>query len=300
MKIIKNNFYTDQNKSLKILVLSDLHIYNEKSIKILNNIKNYLNKNKYDVVCLVGDIIDSTNMLSFEKNTYEKLLEFIEYLGNYAKTYIVYGSHDISYRNYKKRKWEEDFKTFKSKFLNKISKYKGIKILENETMCIDDGYTISGFNPSFKYANTKNDEEIFIKEGGFEFLKKLNHNNTNIFLCHYPNVVMKLFDKGYLDNVDLSISGHNHNGMTQLKVFPLEKILNSLKQNNRGIITPSKSLRLNNTNILRGNVKLNNRTTLIINPSITSLAKCTGLLNNFNCLFYSGATEINFIPEKEN
>lgn len=299
MRIIKNNIITKQSDELKMLILSDLHIYNYKTIKKLNNIQKYLNANKYDIVCLVGDIIDSTNMLTLENDTYEKLLDFIQYLGTYAKTFIVYGSHDISYRNYKKWIWECDFKTFKDKFLSKISKYKGVKVLENETVDLGNGYTISGFNPSFNYAYTKNFKKVLIDEGGYEFLNSLNPRNTNIFLCHYPNVITELSNTKYLNKVDIAVSGHNHNGMTQLKVFPLEKFLNFFKQNNRGIITPSKSFKLKDTIKVRGNIKINDKTTLIINPAVTSLANCTRFLKTFDCLFYSGATEIKFIPSKE-
>jgi len=292
MKIIENSF--ENNKSnLKLLVLSDLHIIDKKSLKKINIIKKYLNKNKYDVICLVGDIIDSTNI--FQNNEiYNKLLEFIKYLGSNSKTYIVYGSHDISLRDYKNNIWIEDYKTFKHKFIDIVSKYENVKILENEILDINKFYSISGYNPSFKYAYSKDSKNNLLQEGDFSYLKKLDKNKTNIFLCHYPNAVIELSNKNILNNIDVSISGHNHNGMVQIKIFPLEKLLNIFKQNNRGIITPTKSFKLKETSNLRGNIKLKNKNILIINPSVTSLAKCAGILHNFDCLFYVGGTKIDF------
>lgn len=296
MKIIRN-IIENSKGNLKLLALSDLHIIDNQSLKKIKQLKKHLQNNKYDIICLVGDIIDSTNIFE-NKKIYNALLDFIKYLGEFTKTYIVYGSHDISFRDYKNNIWIEDYISFKKYFIDVVSKYKNIKILENESIDLNNKYTISGFNPSFKYAHSKNNYEILKKEGGYNFLKKIDKNKTNIFLCHYPNVVMNLVNENILNNFDISISGHNHNGMTQIKIFPFEKILNIFNQNNRGIITPTKSFKLKDTKLLRGNIKLNDRNALLINPSVTSLAKCTSILHYFDWIFYAGATEIIFNKAK--
>ena len=301
MKIFSKYIHTKQNEGLKALVLSDLHIFDLKDMKKIEMIMTSLKSKVYDVIYLVGDIIDSTKALLYDSQVYYDLLTFISYLGYVAPTYIVYGSHDISIYNIYCQKWIDDFFHFNSQFLEVVSGFRNINILENETKYLKYGYTISGFNPPLKYAYNKpdGDTDVLLEEGGFEFLNNLNPNNTNTFLCHYPAVITDLAKEGYLDTVDLGIAGHTHNGMTQFRFLPVELILNLFGQANRGIITAAKSFNLQNTKNLRGVSMLNDRCTLVINPAVTSLAACAGALRNLEGLFYAGATEINYVPKEE-
>jgi len=296
MKINKNIIFTKEKEKLNLFVLSDLHIYDNRSLKKLKKIKTFLNNKEYDVICLVGDIIDSTNILDKNNKIYQELINFIQFLGTKAKTYIVYGNHDVSSYNYKLRKRKDDINRFYDVLAKDLKSIKNIKLLDNQVVQLKEGYTISGFNPRINY-DYKNGEDEFFYEN-IDFTKKINPKNFNILLCHYPNVINELINERKIKNIDVGISGHNHNGMTQLKFFPVETILNIFNQKNRGIITPKKSFKLSKTKFLRGKMKLNDKTTLIINPAVTSLSNCAGFLHKFDNLFYCGATEINFIPEK--
>ena len=48
MKILKYKILTNEENNLKILVISDLHIFKNKDITKLKKIINYLKQNKYD------------------------------------------------------------------------------------------------------------------------------------------------------------------------------------------------------------------------------------------------------------
>lgn len=297
---------TKQNRGLKILVLSDLHVINHGDISRMTKMMQKFDEKHYDAAYLVGDIIDSTNVLRTNPKVTGKLLEFISFLGNKMPTYIVYGSHDVAFftpdrHSRQVSSWIDDEGIFREKFLDIVSKYHGIHVLENETQEMIEGYTISGINPSLKYAigvpdGDPNQLEAEAKQ--YSFLKNLDCNQTNILLCHYPNAIFQLHRTGLLENVNLSISGHNHNGMTQLKVFPLEGILNIFGQANRGIITPGKSIKLSDTAKMRGINQLGDDQLLFINPAAKSLAETAGILKYGNCLFYSGYSEIEYVKEK--
>lgn len=295
---------TKATHGLKVLVLSDLHIFSQKDIITVENLLEELKNNNYDAIYLVGDIIDATNILNWD-NVSGRLLELMSFLGHIAPTYIVYGSHDLAYRTTsKKNPWLKDEVTFKERFLDKIAGFNGINVLENETKTLDANkeYTISGINPSLDYAMTTPDgnTEILLKEKErYEFLNNLNANQTNTLLCHYPNAVMDLYNHGLLPNVNLSVAGHNHNGCTQFKFIPVEDVLDLFKNYHRGLITPGKSVKPKDTANLRGVTVLDSDSLLLINPSVKTFAACTGPLAKLDWMFYKGYSEIEYIPENK-
>jgi len=298
--------YTKQNNGLKALVLSDLHIFSKRDIPNIERIMDMLKKKQYDVVYIVGDIIDATNVLKEDSYITGRLLELFAFLGHIAPTYIVYGSHDLAYfskelEHQTGNPWIPDEITFKEKFIDKVAGYPNINVLDNETTKIAqaEGYTISGVNPSLAYAMTTPDgnEELLLREKAkYGFLNDLDANKTNTLICHYPNAIETMHEIGLLENVDLSIAGHNHNGCTQFKILPVEKFFDLLGQKHRGLITPGKNLFPKD---VRGVKNLDSRNTLVINPSIKTFAACTGSLENLDSLFYKGFTEIEYIPESE-
>lgn len=297
--------FTKQTEGLKVLVLSDLHIFSIEDMLSVEKLLESLKKNKYDAIYLVGDILDATNILSWSDKVTGRLFELMAFLGHIAPTYIVYGSHDLAYKTTStKHPWLADEKTFKTKFLNHIAGYQNINVLENETKEIKEGYTISGINPSLSYAMNTPDGAINCLLGeisNFEFLNRLEPDKTNTLLCHYPNAIMTLNEKtDLLKNIDCSVAGHNHNGCTQFKkIIPVEAVLNLFRQKNRGLITPGKSVKLRDTKILRGTVDLSKRNTLVMNPAVKTMAANTGPLEKLDGLFYKGYTVLEYIPEKE-
>lgn len=290
MKVFTQIINSNQ-EPLKALVLSDIHIYKASDEKMLNKIIYLVEKNRYDAIFIVGDIIDYTNILTNNKKIVDMIINFIQELGKRAKTYIVYGNHDCGYVY--KNNWRYDIKTLEKKLSNNFRNMPNVWVLNNETQEIKEGYTISGYIPSKKYmqANAKENSEILYQElETLLFLKKLDPNKINTFLCHYPHVIEELNKLGYLNNIDVSIAGHNHNGVTQF--LPLELLLNLIGEKNRGLITPGKSMKLSHTKFLRGSKKLNERNTLVINPCVRTFGSTAHYLRHLDFLFYRGSSEI--------
>lgn len=292
---------TKQDGEFRALVISDIHFSKEKDVKILDSIANRIEreifeKGRFDAIFVVGDIIDATNILHNEHAKYVgELFTFFSKLGLYAPTYVVCGNHDLGYFSKSKQgHWVKDEQTFQYKFLDQINKIHGIHVLENETTRILDGYTVSGINPSLDYVLDKPDgdrELLFEMKDRLSFLKRLKAEDENILLCHYPQALLALKDEEELEHIDLSIAGHNHNGATQF--IPLEIFLNLIGQKNRGLISPGNTLFPNN---IRGIIRLSERNTMLINPAVKTFSSCAGVLENVDCLFYKGASEIQFCP----
>ncbi len=294
MKLFNYNFLTKGN-NLKILVLSDIHYH--KNTRKLKVILKYLSKHQFDMIFLVGDIIDSTKTLD-NKETKENIINFIDTLSKYAKVYLSFGCHDES--NYIRKNLQKTY-ALNDAINENLKENKQIFYEENKTYKLDEFKTVTIINPSFNYAMDRDKTSNIINQEvqKYSYLKKLDKNKYNILLCHYPNFAFHLNKAGLLDNIDLVISGHNHNGMTQLRILPLEKILNLLGNPYRGIITPSKSFKLEETKNLRGFIPLNKRTNLLINPAVTSLGNTTKILQYGDFLFYNGGSIINFNNSKK-
>lgn len=295
MKLFYHDVETSSNKSLKAFVISDIHYYSLKDNYKLNAIIKELDKFDYDMIYLLGDIIDATNVLD-NKEAFESLLLFFKILGNYAPTYIAFGSHDLAYFKSKHdNPWLNDTR-FKEELSNLSFKYPNLILDDNKFLELPNDDDIVIINPDIldfkdEFDDTKLDKKNYL------YLKNSNPHKTTTLLCHYPNSLFILNKYGLLDNIDLGIVGHNHNGMTQFKVFPLESFLNLIGQDNRGLATPARSFNLEKTKYLRGEVSLNNQTNLIITPAITSLASLTGL-STFDKLFYKGSNVINYTNDE--
>lgn len=305
MKVLEYSQSVPNKVGKKFLALSDLHVFTDKDVKKLFKIINYLEKAEdkdeiYDAIFLVGDIVDGTNVLRFNDDVTAELIAFIKTLAEFAPTFICYGSHDLACLYEGKLEkgashWLVDQEAFFERLIDKVAGEKNVHV-EEGTKDIGDGYTVSMYNPPLEYAMLKPDGDnryLYRDSLKYDFLKKLDANYINVLLCHYPNAIRFLFEQGLLNNVDLGVAGHNHNGMTQIG------LLEVFNKGNKGIITPGKSRDKEDTAEVKGVIELSDRTSLLINPAYTSLAACTGKLHSMDGLFYSGATEINFYPAEE-
>lgn len=300
MKVFTYHIPTNNPIKKKALVLSDLHVYKDKDCKKLIEISNLLEEENFDYIYVVGDIIEATNFLHspISNPWINQFYDFFEKLGSYAPTYIVFGAHDIGYFS-KIAGWTDDQETLYEKFINRISVFSGIHILENETQNLGDGYTISGYNQPMSCEENLSEEERYdIIKKELSFLLKLDSSKFNTLLCHYPNIILKLTDTEMLKNINLALSGHTHNGITQFKIFPIEQFLNLIKQPNRGLITPGMSINPKDTDNLRGKISLKGKD-LIINPAFKTFTACHPTLEHLDFLFYRGASIINYDAKKE-
>lgn len=284
---MKLNYTGKEN--LKFLVLSDLHISKKDDISKIKKMVLKITETVYDGIFIVGDIIDSISVLE-SRIVKSKVFNLFLFFANIAHTFFVTGNHDVLLNSHRKQKSTQLNEKKLKAFYDELAKIENVEFLKNKTVTIGNNFTVSGLVLDDKWALSKSDE-YFIDEKQIELLKELPVDKTNILLCHFPNFLMHLSEKGYLKNVDYSIAGHNHNGATQFRFIPLEPLLNLIGQKNRGLITPFKSIKLKDTAKLRGVLKLGDNTTLIINPAFKTLSFCSKL-EKLDWMFYKGYTEV--------
>ncbi len=276
---IINKYYNFSFKklkdNLKICLFSDLHVSNSFNMNNLIKIKNVIDNNKPDYIIIVGDIIDSLDVISNDKiNIFYKWLDNLGSIDNKRIPVIaILGNHDYySYSNYKFDKYINS--------LNKIN----VCLLDN-SIYEDNNIRVVGFNaPSSTYHSK--DAFANLKKYVNKLDNSLFDNSSNkidIALIHNPLFVINDDVKDKFNNFDLILSGHMHNGL----MLPfMEKIF----KGNAGIITPDKKFF---PKISRNKVKINKNNYLIISGGITKLSRSAKVLNKFNIIYPMEITNIN-------
>lgn len=188
---VVNNKITDAYHGLKIVHLTDIHYGSVVYEKQLNNIVEKVNELNPDIVVMTGDLLDER--LQYDKDVIIKCLSQIKAnLGKYA----VNGNHDASIEDY-------DYIIKESGFTNLNNKYDLIYSKSNEPIIISGiGY---------------GEEDIGIKTEQFDkYISELKTDDIkpiySILLVHEPDTV----DSLNLDNYDLILAGHSHNGQVRL------------------------------------------------------------------------------------
>ena len=188
---VVNNKITDAYHGLKIVHLTDIHYGSVVYEKQLNNIVEKVNELNPDIVVMTGDLLDER--LQYDKDIIIKCLSRIEAkLGKYA----ISGNHDIPLDDY-------NYIVKESGFTSLDNKYELIYSKSNEPIII------SGIG----YGN----EDIGIKTEQFDkYISELKTDDIkpiySILLVHEPDTV----DSLNLDNYDLILAGHSHNGQVRL------------------------------------------------------------------------------------
>jgi len=232
MSKVKKFEYKVKTKNIKkrIVLLADIHYFDHKEHKYMNNVLKELKLIKYDFLCIAGDLLDRSIV---KDSTF--LLDWLKELGSLSKVFIIIGNHDVT-NNRKTYEYELDDKLFK-----KINKIKNVVVLDNKVM------TISGINfigltlPIDYYYKYKENVNYFIRyTNNLDF--DIDESTYNVLLCHSP---IPFFDKEVikstkvLEHANLILAGHMHGGITPKWMRRLLK--------GRGLIGPRKNLLPKNT-----------------------------------------------------
>ena len=213
---------------------------------------------------ITGDLIDSP-MITKDRIRIKKFVNFLSCMGEVSKVIISIGNHDV---------YDED----DLKFFNKINEIKNIYVLNNSKY-VDEFIYVYGITlPSEYYYNISGKEDYNI------LLKSLKKNNrlisnlpsdlVHICLCHSPMCLKKKDIQDKLNEFDLVLSGHMHNGM----IPPLIDFFGG----HWGLIDPPKKLF---PKICRGRIKLKNYD-VIITSGVTKLSiQSAKMLSNLNFIY---------------
>lgn len=271
---IKNyNLYNKKvgNKDIKIVLISDIHTSNVTNIKDLYYLKDKINTLNPNYICIAGDIIDSISIIS-NTEVMNKFYDWLYSLGDINNkkipVLISLGNHDINGIN----------ESNKEKYYNYLKKLSSSNThLLNNSYYKDKYVFIVGFTqPTNTYCtnNSLDEEKKYFDNINSKLLNPSN-NKLNIALIHNPINITNKYITNKLNNYDIILSGHMHNGL-------IPNFIDKIYKGNKGIIFPDKTLF---PKIARNIVNLSNNRYLIISGGITKLSHTSGIFHHGNFLY---------------
>jgi len=194
-----------QNKEIKIVAVSDLHLGISIDKKRLKSYVELINAQKPDIVLIAGDVSDHSSNPLIRQNMGEELLAIKAPLGVYAIT----GNHEYFSAN-PGATWE---------YLRKS----GIIVLRDSVVLVANSFYIVG-----RDDRTNRERKVLT-----EIVKGLDENKPRILLDHQPYYLEEAEQNG----IDLQISGHTHNG----QIYPANLIVNKMYELGYGYLKKGKT-----------------------------------------------------------
>ena len=191
-----------REEGYRIGLVADIHFGISLDIEELQSVCDEISSKNIDIMILCGDIVD-------EGTTYEEMQAVFKALATIDTEYgiyYVYGNHD--------RQTYKTDKSFTTEQLDEAITSNGIKILLDETVTINDEFTIIGRNDA---SFTKNSNRKSIEE----LLENIDMNDFILTLDHQPTE----YEENSKAGTDLLLSGHTHAG----QIWPANIFLNIVK-----------------------------------------------------------------------
>lgn len=252
------------DKDIKLLVISDIHYSGIKDVKKLDKLYKKIQKYDLDYICIPGDTLDNKDV----KNK-EYLINWFNKISKLSTVIISLGNHDI-------REGKKEYKSYYDEELfNKINDIDNVYLLNNTCKSFKDIY-FYGYTQSFNYyyALKKEDDNRMIKEIEEYGVTTSLPNKFKVLLMHSPIHIKNEKIKEKLDNYDLILCGHMHNGV-------VPPIIDDIFKNNRGIIAPNKRIFPDNA---RGIIK--DKNIVVISSGVTKLSKSANKLIRWANIFF--------------
>lgn len=189
--------------SLKVVLVADTHFGYSIGNSHAKRIVEKINLQKPDIVCFAGDIFD--NEFDAIENS-EELKSILKSIQSKYGVYACWGNHDLNepiLAGFTFHSTENKDDPRMKNFLEDAN----IKLLEDESICIDDKFYLVG----------RKDEDRASKTGQkrltpAQLTENLDKNKPIIFIDHQPKELQEISDAG----ADLDLCGHTHNG----QMFP--------------------------------------------------------------------------------
>lgn len=205
---------------LKIALVADLHLgYSTTKIQI-QYMADLINSQNPDLICIAGDIFD--NEFDAIENP-EAVASILAGLKSRYGVYACYGNHDISEKILAGFTFTPDGPLPEDSRFRSFLSAAGIRLLEDETILIDNRFYLSGRKDESK-AQKEGDSRLSFPE----LTADLNPDLPLIVMDHQPTELSEAAAAG----VDLDLSGHTHDG----QIFPGNLIMKFLWENPCGIL----------------------------------------------------------------
>jgi uncharacterized protein len=196
-------------KSLKIVIISDLHLGNIVDNSRLTTIIDRINKLQPDMVLIPGDIIDDVA----EPFVNQRMDENFKRLRTKYGVYASLGNHDGMLQSADKTA--------------SVLKKCGIEVVRDKAILIDNSFYIVGRDDETTHRGSDTKRKTLV-----EILKAVDQAKPIIVMDHQP----KQLDIAEKEGVDLQVSGHTHKG----QIFPSNLITSRIYEKDYGMVKKGK------------------------------------------------------------
>ena len=257
------------NNDIKLFCITDMHytFYSDKKFGLLIDV---IGKENPDFIIFTGDLIDSVNSIDHE--SLEKLYLFFKSITKKYKVIFIKGNHDI--KDIYRLNFDINY------FFNKLSKLKNFCYLNNKK-CEFNNICFYGIEMDDEYYYTFK-ENVYKKLVDGINSNMVKDNKYNILLFHSPILLFKdevLKSINKIDNIDLILCGHMHNGLVPSFL--------DFGKNRFGFLSPGKKVMA----VYSRNMKVFNKTKLLVLYPLTFYYKLEKY--NLEHIFKPGYTIIN-------
>lgn len=191
--------------SLKIALIADLHLGYSVGLRQLGKIKTIIDEMQPDLIIWAGDIFDN------DFDAVEKPKKAASILGSLKSTYgsfACWGNHDIDELILAGFTFASGDSSISSDpRMNAFLKKSGIRILEDETILINNAFYLSG-----RLDASCQEKNGTIRLTPQELVSGLDHSRPILVIDHQPSELHEMASAG----IDLVLSGHTHDG----QLFP--------------------------------------------------------------------------------
>lgn len=204
---------TAKTGKMQVVVLSDIHLGSAIDSKKIERIVTAINKQKPDMVCVVGDVFDSSVYRVEKRGEYAKLFAGIK--SKYG-VYVCLGNHDSS--AYAESEERAEYYQF--------IKEAGWVPMDDQIKLINNDFYVAGRIDEAPISRNRRGVQRKTIE---ELVKNTDPKRPIIMLDHQPRELSQARQAG----VDLILSGHTHYG----QVFPGTFIIDRIYDNGYGLKT---------------------------------------------------------------
>ena len=207
---------------LKVVLVADTHFGYNAGVIHAHELVRKINKQKPDLVCIAGDIFD--NEYDAIRSP-EKLSKVLRSIKSTYGVYACWGNHDLNeaiLAGFTFHHKGDDISNIKDPRMNEFLRKSNIKLLEDESVLIDNKFYIVGRKDASLIEKIHE-----TRKAPDQLTKLLDRDKPILVIDHQPKEFQELADAG----ADLDLCGHTHNGQT----FPGNLTIKPMWENPCGI-----------------------------------------------------------------
>lgn len=207
--------------SLKIALVADLHLGGAVGLHHMRKVCAELTRIQPDLLIFAGDIFDNDFGAI---DAPEEICAMLRNIPAKYGAYACWGNHDIEEVILAGFTFSHhDQNTKSSPEMKKFLRDAGIRVLEDETILVDNQFYLCG-----RLDASCKEKSGTIRLTPSELTTGLDHSRPILVMDHQPSELQELAEAG----VDLDLSGHTHDG----QIFPLTLTSRLLWKNSRGLM----------------------------------------------------------------